>query len=126
MRQCKNQIRESLGLAKRSSSHGEPEYEVELWRLTDACQKAELHSFCAGRHYPNALSFQEMDHFSKGVKMLKNEGKVEEWAKRTSRVRSLRSLGKKLGIIEALQRELEAAVRAESEADDTEDEIERR
>jgi hypothetical protein len=81
-------LRDSIGLGKRSGQHTAPHMKPEVKKLLDTYQKLELHRRRAGRSY----SEREVDDFQRGMIKL-GSGTLKKWIAQTTKTRGLMSKG---------------------------------
>jgi hypothetical protein len=77
-------LRDSVGLGKRSGRHSAPHMKPEVKKLMDTYWKLELHRRRAGRTY----SDRDVDDFRRGMIKLQS-GKLKKWVEHTTRTRGL-------------------------------------
>jgi hypothetical protein len=79
-------LRDSVGLAKRSGRHSAPHMKPEVKKLLETYLELELHRRRAGRMYDN----RDVDDFRRGMVKLQG-GKVKKWAMHTTKTRDIMS-----------------------------------
>ena len=77
-------LRNGVGLAKRSGRHTAPHLRPEVTQLLAAYRDSELHSRRPGRMYDD----RDVDDFQRGLIKLRN-GKLKKWVMDTTRTRNL-------------------------------------
>ncbi|KAF8872739.1 hypothetical protein BD779DRAFT_1708992 [Infundibulicybe gibba] len=77
-------LRNGVGLARRSGRHTAPHLKPEIRTLLNTYSKHELHSHCPGRIYEH----RDVDDFRRGILKL-GSGKLKKWVMDTTRTRGL-------------------------------------
>ncbi len=74
----RDDLKEGVGLAERSSRHGSPKKKAEIRKLLHEYEKHELHSRCPGRTFVSVEDSHKVSDFRQGLANLRS-GKLEKW-----------------------------------------------